>query len=236
MNKLILITMIALMVTVNIGFYAKEKELSDTRGILRGNIYAQDGKPIEGAIIKIIDTGHICSSNHFGNYYFKGLPIKEFQIEILKGGYHTVKEDVFATARGWLSFDIMLLSKNKKEYTRPSTSKITFSWRKNPEPDLAGYKIYRSDQPFLRNPDAFIGSPRVKLIKIITSPNETTFTDTSPLIGDNYYTGTSFDTLGMESPYSHQIYYYIAPPSKSKFFVYGGAIFLSVVVLAILLF
>lgn len=239
-QKLFLASIIALM--VNLRLYAQINETLDTLGIIEGYIRAQSGKPIENATIKIIGTDYTRFSGPFGYFKFDGLTIKikMVQIEISKDGYFTDTEKVFITDPKYhntrmLKHDIMLLSKNKKEYTRPAGTKITFSWRKNPEPDLAGYKIYRSNQSFIKNPNSYWRSPCVGLIGVLSSHEETKFTDVSPLMGDNFYVVTAFDTNGRESPYSSQIYYYIVPPSKFKYWACSGAVIFSTLILVILI-
>ncbi len=83
--------------------------------------------------------------------------------------------------------------------------KAKLTWRRNTEPDLTGYKIYRSSVPYQYSltPYATISVP------------ETTFIDTLPLEGMNYYVATAYDNLNNESGFSNQVSVFIdnIPPA-----------------------
>ncbi|MEO0189460.1 MAG: T9SS type A sorting domain-containing protein [candidate division WOR-3 bacterium] len=83
--------------------------------------------------------------------------------------------------------------------------KVKLTWRQNTEADLAGYKIYRSNisYQYSTTPYATILAP------------ETTFIDTLPLEGMNYYVATAYDNLNNESGFSNQTSVFIdnIPPS-----------------------
>ncbi|HIE05421.1 MAG TPA: hypothetical protein EYP58_01330 [bacterium (Candidatus Stahlbacteria)] len=73
---------------------------------------------------------------------------------------------------------------------------VKLTWRKSVEPDVAGYKIYRSKTSYQYK--------ETDLYKTISNPNDTTYTDSSPRIGKNYYVGKAFDDQGHESGFSNQ--------------------------------
>ena len=68
------------------------------------------------------------------------------------------------------------------------------SWSPNREPDIRGYKIYRSNKPWIYDtiPYATVFHP------------ETTHADASPLLR-NYYVAKAFDQVGNEGGFSNQV-------------------------------
>ncbi|RLA02578.1 MAG: hypothetical protein DRQ42_00110 [Gammaproteobacteria bacterium] len=73
---------------------------------------------------------------------------------------------------------------------------INFIWDPNVEPDLAGYRLYRSTQS---------GQGYVMILEIPCGPNDITCsecTDAGVPAGEYFWVATAFDTEGFESDYS----------------------------------
>ncbi len=83
--------------------------------------------------------------------------------------------------------------------------KVRLTWKQNTDHDLVGYKIYRSATSYQygTTPYATILAP------------ETTFIDTLPLEGMNYYVATAYDNLNNEGGFSNQVSVFIdnIPPA-----------------------
>lgn len=73
---------------------------------------------------------------------------------------------------------------------------VILAWDANPEPDIAGYRIYQSQQSGVYDPQA---------------PAAETGTETTVTLGDlqygetYYFVATAFNTSGLESDYSNEI-------------------------------
>jgi hypothetical protein len=227
MKKILLSSIIAFLAIDCL--YGQRNDKMPPIGKLHGRILNQKNKPIEGATIRLMNSGLFTISNSDGEFHFDTLSPGKYQIEIFKTGYRRTKQEAFVSAKNNILHYFFLISRNKNENIKQVGRKIELTWRKNPEPDLAGYNIYRSPYPFEKNVD-------IKLIGIILDPESPVFIDSSPLIGLNYYAVTAFDTLGLESSYSDQICYYLPPPSKSRIYFYTGLILVPSIILFVLLF
>lgn len=93
---------------------------------------------------------------------------------------------------------------------KDSIGNIYLTWNANKEPDLKGYLIYKSDSSY-----SYPQTP----YDTVFAP-ETTYVDTSPFTGANYYVVTAFDSLYNESGFSNQAMAFIPdttpplPPSN----------------------
>jgi hypothetical protein len=186
--KKILLSAIIIFLATNC-LHAQRYDKMPPIGQLYGCILNQKYKPIEGATIRLINSGLSTISNSDGEFHFDSLSPGKYQIEIFKTGYNRTRQEAFVSAKNKILHYFFLISRNKKENIKQVGRKIGLAWRKNPEPDLAGYNIYRSPYPFEKNID-------IKLIGIILDPEMSVFIDSFPLIGLNYYAVTAFDTLG----------------------------------------
>jgi fibronectin type 3 domain-containing protein len=77
---------------------------------------------------------------------------------------------------------------------KSAARKVKLTWKANTEPDLSGYKIYRSATSYQYGTTPY---------GTVLAP-ETTFTDTLPFEGMNYYVVTAYDNLNNESGFSNQ--------------------------------
>lgn len=75
-----------------------------------------------------------------------------------------------------------------------AATSVTLNWDPNTEPDLAGYRLYRSTTS---------GSGYSKVGEI-TAPS-TEFTDTVIMDGTYYWVVTAFDANGNESGFSNEV-------------------------------
>ncbi|HEC78187.1 MAG TPA: hypothetical protein ENI34_03480 [candidate division WOR-3 bacterium] len=85
------------------------------------------------------------------------------------------------------------------EIITASAKKVKLIWSPNSEPDLAGYHIYRSNIAYQYDTIPYA----------TVSAQETTFVDTIPLLGMNYYVATAFDNSNNEGGFSNQVEVYI---------------------------
>lgn len=88
---------------------------------------------------------------------------------------------------------------------KASDKQVKLTWNANSEPDLSGYNVYRSDSSYLYDTIPYDS---------ISTP-DTTFTDTLPMDGMNYYVITAYDNAGNESGFSNQaqVFSDVFPPS-----------------------
>ena len=91
------------------------------------------------------------------------------------------------------------------EILSASEKRVRLTWSPNSEPDLAGYNIYRSNIAY-----QFDTIPYT-----MVSAAETTFIDTLPIMGMNYYVATAFDNTSNEGGFSNQVEAHIdtTPPA-----------------------
>jgi|GEM_PF-1500589 len=91
------------------------------------------------------------------------------------------------------------------EILSASEKRVRLTWSPSSEPDLAGYNIYRSNTPY-----QFDTIPYT-----MVSSAETTFIDTLPIMGMNYYVATAFDNTSNEGGFSNQVEAHIdtTPPA-----------------------
>jgi hypothetical protein len=75
-------------------------------------------------------------------------------------------------------------------YANLNGNNVKLGWKANTEPDFRDYLIYRSDTPVV---DDF---------ELLGTTTDTTFTDTSPLVGNAYYYIQAYDVHDNGSPYS----------------------------------
>ena len=76
-----------------------------------------------------------------------------------------------------------------------AATNVTLRWDANSEPDLAGYRIYRS---------TIQGSGYVKVGQDVIAPT-TEFVDMNVPDGTYYWVATAFDTDNLESGYSNEV-------------------------------
>lgn len=89
-------------------------------------------------------------------------------------------------------------------YAALQRSNFKLGWKANTEPDFRDYKIYRSDTPvesFNFNP-GLIESDSPDAMTLIGTTTDTTFIDTSAIIGKTYYYKQAYDVHDYGSPYS----------------------------------
>ena len=80
---------------------------------------------------------------------------------------------------------------------------LTFAWDKNIETDLAGYRLYKSDQSNIYDPNTYIEIDLPGLVDPNNPIYELKNIPTSS--GKLYYVLTAYDTWNNESPYSNEI-------------------------------
>jgi hypothetical protein len=97
-----------------------------------------------------------------------------------------------------------VVSNLQGEILSASEKRVRLTWSPSSEPDLAGYNIYRSNMAY-----QFDTIPYT-----MVSAAETTFIDTLPIMGMNYYVATAFDNTSNEGGFSNQVEAYIdtTPP------------------------
>ena|GEM_PF-2657563 len=88
---------------------------------------------------------------------------------------------------------------------KASEKQVKLTWSANSESDLAGYCVYRSDSSYKYDTIPYDS---------VSAP-DTTFTDTLPMDGWNYYVITAYDSAGNEGGFSNQVEVFIDvyPPS-----------------------
>jgi hypothetical protein len=78
-----------------------------------------------------------------------------------------------------------------------SADAYTFSWKANPEPDLAGYRLFMKVGPCLNNPNLFY---KKKTVGLVTS---TTYPPLTP--GPNCFGLKAFNKAGLVSKMSNKV-------------------------------
>jgi hypothetical protein len=87
---------------------------------------------------------------------------------------------------------------------------VTLSWNANTEPDLAGYKIY-------------YGASSGSYTASITIGTQTTYTITGLASGTYYFVVTAFNSAGLESGYSNEVWTTVSSTTPSGCDINGDA-------------
>jgi len=91
---------------------------------------------------------------------------------------------------------------------------VTLQWDRNTEPDIAGYKVYYGT------------ASRVYGVPIVLAGNVTTYTVTGLTSGTYYFAVTAYNTAGLESGFSNEVFTTLSgPPGGNRCDVNGdGAV------------
>jgi len=88
---------------------------------------------------------------------------------------------------------------------------VTLAWDANVEPDLMGYKVYWGVA------SRTYGTPVEVLLTSLTNPNSPSYTVTGLANGTWYFAVTAYNTAGLESGYSNEVWTTVsvgpAPPT-----------------------
>jgi hypothetical protein len=90
------------------------------------------------------------------------------------------------------------------------TYAVQLAWDPNPEPDLAGYKLYWSLTP---------GGPYTNKVDVGNVTNYTIANTNFAFMKTNYFVATAYNTSGLESTYSNEINWVrtnSVPPTATK--------------------
>ncbi len=223
--KIIIFSLMLLSIDVGIAINNREDGIPYASGVLLGHIKSADNKPLAEVLINIVNTHYSCLSDSMGMFEFQGLPPGTYIIQTVCHNYHKLEQPVLIRSKQPITYCIKLWPKDKK--TIPD-KRIILTWRRNPEPDLAGYNIYRSPNPFEDNID-------VVCIGTVSKSPEPSFMDTIPMNGYNFYGISAYDSAGQESRYSDQLCYYVPSPSRTKLPLLIGLIAIPLSILIILL-
>ncbi len=91
---------------------------------------------------------------------------------------------------------------------------VTLGWDANTETDLAGYKIYYGaiqGGPYLGNGSPDGASPIIVPLSILANPSGPQCTVHGLTDGTYYFVVTAYDTEGLESGYSNEVYTQVSP-------------------------